>query len=129
MLNEILNEDALHFCWLIHKIYLNYGLNLTKKIILTYLRFIFSALVFLLFAAIFIYTNCNVIDMQAPRPDCSHATKDHLFVRHPCACSTYYVCLTDPPIPMECPDGLQFNETLQTCDFAINVNCVKEPGC
>ena len=86
-----------------------------------------KALAFLLFAAVFIYTNCYVINMDGLGPDCSKATKDHLLVKHPCSCTTYFVCLTDPPIPMECPSGLKFNESLQTCDYAINVNC--KEGC
>ncbi|CAD1477636.1 unnamed protein product [Heterotrigona itama] len=65
--------------------------------------------------------------MDGLGPDCSKATKDHLLVKHPCSCTTYFVCLTDPPIPMECPSGLKFNESLQTCDYAINVNC--KEGC
>ncbi|KOX76156.1 hypothetical protein WN51_11896 [Melipona quadrifasciata] len=67
--------------------------------------------------------------MRASRPDCSKANKTHLLVRHPCSCTTYFVCLTDPPIPMECPSGLQFNETIQACDFAINVMCKPDADC
>ena len=132
MLNKILNglNEALHFYQLIHKINSN-RIEFHREIILTNLCLIFSVLVFLLFAAVFIYANSYVIDVQALRPDCSVANETALLVKHPCKCSTYYVCLTDPPIPMQCPAGLQFNQTLQVCDYRFNVNCTDDvaPGC
>ncbi|XP_012245651.1 uncharacterized protein LOC100747858 [Bombus impatiens] len=64
------------------------------------------------------------------RLDCeTNINVNHTMVRHPCSCTTYFVCLTDPPMPMECPSGLYFDEDKQVCNYKINVDCRPKPGC
>lgn len=39
-------------------------------------------------------------------------------------CKKYYICNNGKRTPGSCPDGTQFSQTLQTCDFEENVRCV-----
>ncbi|XP_073967863.1 peritrophin-1 [Bombus fervidus] len=74
----------------------------------------------------FVYVSSD----DSVRLDCdTNITVNRTMVRHPCSCTTYFVCLTDPPMPMECPSGLYFNEEKQVCDYKINVRCIPKPGC
>lgn len=41
-------------------------------------------------------------------------------------CKKYYVCNNGKRTPGNCPDGTQFSEQLQTCDFEENVGCVSK---
>jgi hypothetical protein len=45
---------------------------------------------------------------------------------HPTDCSRFYSCSNGVPIEMYCPEGLNFNDQLQVCDWPENANCV--PG-
>ncbi|XP_017792787.1 PREDICTED: peritrophin-1-like [Habropoda laboriosa] len=74
---------------------------------------------------------CAFADTNPLKPQCPEEIVDDKvpMVVHPCNCSSYYVCLTDPPIPMTCPDGLQFDQVKQICDFKWRVKCRPHPQC
>ncbi|CAL7945661.1 unnamed protein product [Xylocopa violacea] len=84
------------------------------------------ALFFIFFAAIVVYVySDNVLKPQCPE----NINESNTMIRHPCNCSTYFVCVTDPPIPMACPAGLQFNVEKQVCDYKWRVQCHPHPQC
>ncbi|CAL7945662.1 unnamed protein product [Xylocopa violacea] len=64
------------------------------------------------------------------RPHCPEdIDENNSKVRHPCNCSTYFDCNFEPPQPMGCPGGLQFNEEKQVCDYKWRVKCHIHPEC
>ncbi|KAM7355868.1 uncharacterized protein ACRADG_001813 [Cochliomyia hominivorax] len=46
-----------------------------------------------------------------------------LFFPHPKSCSQYYLCYHGVATVMQCPSGLHFDASLQSCNTANNVNC------
>ncbi|XP_076750932.1 peritrophin-1 [Xylocopa sonorina] len=85
-----------------------------------------KALCFIIFAALVVYVySDNVLRPRCP----DDLNETNMMVRHPCNCSTYFVCTVDPPIPMECPAGLQFNQEKQVCDYKWRVKCHPRPEC
>ncbi|XP_017761867.1 PREDICTED: peritrophin-1-like [Eufriesea mexicana] len=84
--------------------------------------------IFVIFLAFVVYVySQNPLAPQCPDDD--HLFENNTMVRHQCKCDTYFVCTVDPPIPMKCPAGLQFNEKEQVCDFKWRVKCKPNPLC
>ena len=51
-----------------------------------------------------------------------------IFVPHPYECNKYFVCQQgSDAIAMSCPGNLQFDSTLNVCNFATEVGCVNTP--
>ena len=49
---------------------------------------------------------------------------DHtVLLPNPADCSSFYSCSNGVPILMHCPDGLQFNDKLDVCDWPQNAGC------
>ncbi len=42
-------------------------------------------------------------------------------------CNWYFSCSNGVPIPMQCPDGLFFNDELDVCDWIQSVDCGEKP--
>ena len=67
------------------------------------------------------------VDVVCPPP-----SEDGLavFVAHPYECNKYFVCqagFPGPIGPLSCPGDLQFDPTLNICNFAWAVHCVNTP--
>ncbi|KAG6795508.1 peritrophin-1 [Apis mellifera caucasica] len=79
-----------------------------------------------LIAVFMVYVNSD----QNLKPQCPEdLNENNTMIVHPCNCSTFFVCTTDPPIPMDCPAGLQFDEKKQVCDFKWRVKCKPRKEC
>lgn len=50
-----------------------------------------------------------------------------VFVPHPYECSKFFMCQGFEGIAMSCPDGLQFDTTLNVCNYPDAVGCVNTP--
>ncbi|CAK9830606.1 hypothetical protein ANTRET_LOCUS7749 [Anthophora retusa] len=85
----------------------------------------------LLFLVLSVFVVCAYADTNPLKPQCPDVIEEDKVpkVVHPCNCNSYYVCLTDPPIPMSCPSGLQFDQTRQICDYKWKVKCRPHPSC
>ncbi|XP_012344630.1 peritrophin-1-like [Apis florea] len=84
-----------------------------------------KAFFIVLIAVFMVYVNSQNLKPQCP----DDLNENHTMIVHPCNCSSFFVCTTDPPIPMECPAGLQFDETRQICDYKWRVKCKPKEGC
>ena len=55
---------------------------------------------------------------------------DHtVLLPNPADCSTFFSCSNGVPILMHCPDGLQFNDKLDVCDWPQIVGCIQGKYC
>lgn len=43
--------------------------------------------------------------------------------KDPADCSKFYICLAGNPSSFDCPNGLQFNDAIEVCDWPENVIC------
>ena len=50
-----------------------------------------------------------------------------VFVPHPYECSKFFLCQGTTGIAMDCPAGLQFDSSLNVCNYPGIVGCVNTP--
>ncbi|XP_060822424.1 peritrophin-1-like isoform X3 [Bombus pascuorum] len=53
-----------------------------------------------------------------PPPECPNdEEEDVILFPNPDDCSSYYSCIRDTPVLMQCNEGLEFNPQLRVCDW------------
>ncbi|XP_068974765.1 peritrophin-1-like [Bombus flavifrons] len=64
-----------------------------------------------------------------PPPECPNdEEEDVALFPNPDDCSTYYSCIRDIPVLMQCNEGLEFNPELRVCDWPKkNASCKHRP--
>ncbi|XP_033178854.1 peritrophin-1 isoform X3 [Bombus impatiens] len=65
-----------------------------------------------------------------PPPECpNEEEEDVALFPNPDDCSTYYSCIRETPVLMQCNEGLEFNPELRVCDWPKkNASCKHRPS-
>ncbi|KAG8229162.1 hypothetical protein J437_LFUL009232 [Ladona fulva] len=71
-----------------------------------------------------IRNGCPKVKTQCPVPEKENAT----LLPNPDDCGSYCVCVLGNPIYMSCPPGLNFNPTLNVCDYPSHAGCGTVPN-
>ncbi|XP_062565925.1 uncharacterized protein LOC134228158 [Armigeres subalbatus] len=66
---------------------------------------------------------CADVVATVPAPGPCYGVDDHTLVRNPYNCEAFFSCLGGHATPTFCPPNMYFDETLQICDSAANVEC------
>ena len=81
--------------------------------------------------AIFVVTVLLVaFAFATPPPECPDESEedDVSLFPNPDDCTSYYTCIRDQPLLMQCHQGLEYNPTLRICDWPKkNVTCKRRP--
>ncbi|XP_033359996.1 peritrophin-1-like [Bombus vosnesenskii] len=64
-----------------------------------------------------------------PPPECpDESEEDVALFPNPDDCTSYYTCIRDQPLLMQCHQGLEYNPVLRICDWPKkNVTCKRRP--
>lgn len=63
----------------------------------------------------------NVIPPTNNLPDCSG--DQIVFHPNPRDCASYYICIANAPVAMNCPRGFLWNDVISQCDTPANTKC------
>ncbi|XP_043589556.1 peritrophin-1-like [Bombus pyrosoma] len=66
-----------------------------------------------------------------PPPECpdeNDSEEDVALFPNPDDCTSYYVCIRDQPLLMQCHQGLEYNPAIRICDWPKkNATCKRRP--
>lgn len=99
--------------------------NFTSFIASPHLSSYFSGLFLVVCSAIVVYVYSQGLEVTCP----PSLNGELILLRHPCNCSSYYVCFGDLLMSMPCPPNLHFNDTVKACDWPSSAKCTPKLGC